>query len=285
MIIVTGANGKLGREIVESLLTRVPASQIGVSVRKPEEASGFAARGVRVRAGDFADAGSLAWAFEGASQLLLISSNSSGDAAVTHHRNAIEAARAAGAERIVYTSQMGSNPRSPFGPMPDHAATEALLAESDGAFISLRNGFYTASGMMLLGNALETGELVAPADGPVAWTAHSDLAEVAALALTGDALDGITPPLTASETLDLAGIAAIAGEMNGKTIRRVVVSDEEFVARMVARGVPDERAAFVLGMFEAMRNGEFAALDPTLGYLLGRAPLSVRDVVASSIAA
>lgn len=64
MIIVTGANGQLGRGIVENLLRLVPASEVGVSVRKPEQAAALAARGVRVRAGDFADAAGLAGAFE-----------------------------------------------------------------------------------------------------------------------------------------------------------------------------------------------------------------------------
>ena len=49
MIIVTGATGQLGRRIVERLLTRVPAHQVGVSVRDPGKAQALADRGVRVR--------------------------------------------------------------------------------------------------------------------------------------------------------------------------------------------------------------------------------------------
>lgn len=51
---------------------------------------------------------------------------------------------------------------------------------------------------MLMGQALETGKISAPEDGPVSWTAHSDLAEAAVIALTDEGrLNGITPPLTA----------------------------------------------------------------------------------------
>ena len=75
MIIVTGASGQLGRAIVEQLLERVPATQIGASVRDPEKVADLAGRGVRVRKGDFAEPPSLAHAFEGASRLLLVSSN------------------------------------------------------------------------------------------------------------------------------------------------------------------------------------------------------------------
>ena len=64
MIIVTGANGQLGRAFAERLLERVPTAQIGVSVRDPEKARDLDERGVRVRRGDFDDAASLAHAFE-----------------------------------------------------------------------------------------------------------------------------------------------------------------------------------------------------------------------------
>ena len=49
MIIVTGATGQLGRAIVEHLLARVPADQLGVSVRDPDRAGELAARPARSR--------------------------------------------------------------------------------------------------------------------------------------------------------------------------------------------------------------------------------------------
>lgn len=283
MIIITGANGQLGRQVTERLLERVPADQIGVSVREPEKARGLEERGVRVRRGDFTDPASLAQAFEGASQVLIVSTATTGEEAVRQHRNAIDAAISAGAGRILYTSHMGSNPASPFPPMPDHAATEAALRESGVAFTSLRNGFYAASALLQLGDAVETGELSAPEDGPVSWTAHADLAEVAAIALTEDGLDGITPDLTSSEDMDLAGIAAIASELTGREIRRVVVSDEEYRAGLSDRGLPDPVVDMILGLFAASRQGEFANVDPTLERLIGRPPTPLRDVLEAEI--
>ena len=283
MIIVTGANGQLGRALVERLLERVPSGQIGVSVRDPEQARGLEERGIRVRRGDFADAASLAHAFEGASQVLIISSNTSGEAAVRHHRTAIDAARTAGARRILYTSHMGSSPSSPFPPMPDHAATEAVLRDSGVAFTVLRNGYYASSALWLLGDALETGELAAPEDGPISWTAHADLAEAAAIALAGESLDGVTPDLTGSEAIDMAGVAAIASELTGRPIRRVVVPDAEHRTGLVARGVPEPAADMLLGLFEASRQGEFANVDPMLARLIGRPPTPLRDVLKVAI--
>ena len=273
MIVVTGATGLLGGAVVERLLGKVPAAEIGVSVRDPAKATALADRGVRVRRGDYDDAASLAHAFEGAEQLLLVSAAATGEPALRQHATAIEAVRAAGVRRIVYTSHMGANPASAFAPMPDHAATEALLADSGLAFTALRNGFYTSSGRMLLGQAFETGELAAPADGPVSWTAHDDLAEAAAIVLTDEGrFEGPTPPLTGSAALDLAGLAA---EVIGRPIRRTVLTDAQY-----REALPEPVAEMLLGLFAASRAGEFAAVDPTLGELLGRPPLTVRDVLA-----
>ncbi|WP_051022543.1 NAD(P)H-binding protein [Nocardia pneumoniae] len=283
MIIVTGANGKLGRAVTERLLERVPAARIGVSVRVPDGARDLEDRGVRVRRGDFADPAGLAHAFEGASKVLVVSTDSTGETAVRHHRVAIEAAVAAGAARVVYTSHMGANPSSPFAPMPDHAATEAALRECGVAFTALRNGFYAASAAMLLGAALHTGELTAPEDGPVAWTAHADLAEAAALALTEDELDGMTPALTGSEAIDLTGVAAIAARLTGRPIRRVVVTEAEYRASLLARGLPESAADLLLGLFAASRLGHFASTDSTLARLLGRPPVPLADILRATV--
>jgi len=279
MIIVTGATGQLGSVVVERLLARAPATEIGVSVRDPGKATALAERGVRVRRGDFDDAASMAHAFEGATQLLLVSAATTGAAALRQHRTAIDAARAAGVRRIVYTSHMGADPTSPFAPMVDHAATEALLRDSGLAFTALRNGFYTASGRMLLGRALETGEVAAPPDGPVSWTAHDDLADAAAIVLLTDEgrFEGATPPLTGAAAVDLAGLAAIAAEVTGRPITRTVVTDAQYREQL---GVPEPVADMLLGLFAASRAGAFAAVEPTLEQLLGRPPLTVREVLA-----
>ncbi len=138
---------------------------------------------------------------------------------------------------------------------------------------------------MLLGSALQTGELVAPEDGPVSWTAHGDLAEAAAIVLAEEGrFDGVTPPLTGAEALDLADVAALASSVSGRTIKRVTVSDEEYRAGLVSHGVPEEQAELLVGLFRASRAGEFAEVSPVLGELLGRTPVSVREVLAAALA-
>lgn len=280
MIIVTGANGQLGQAVVEGLLTYLPADQIVASVRDPAKATALAQRGVSVRAGDFTNSDELTKAFHGATQVLVISVDKLGETAFRMHHTAIEAARAAGAQRILYTSHMGARADSPFVPAADHAATEAFLADGSVPFTSLRHGFYAESMLHMIGQGLKSGELRVPEDGPVSWTTRADLAEADAILLAqAGRLNGITPPLTALEAVKMADLAAIASEITGRDIRHVTVSDSEWREAKVAQGVPAPVAELLLGSYLASRRGDFAAVDPTLETLLGRPPQTMRDVL------
>ncbi len=282
MIIITGANGALGRAVVENVLLRVGADQIGVSVRDPAQAEALAQRGVRVRRGDFTEPTTLPHAFEGASQVLLVSVNALGPEAVAQHGVAIAAARTAGAQRILYTSHIGARPDSPVAFAPDHAATEELLRDSGLPFTSLRNGFYANTAKMLLQQALATGTLVSPEDGPVNWTAPADLAEAAAVILTQDGVfEGPTPPLAASRAIDLDELAAIGSEVHGRKISHVTLSEGAYRDSLIAQGTPEQFAGFFLSMFAASRRGDFATDDLTLERLIGHPTTSVGDVLAS----
>jgi uncharacterized protein YbjT (DUF2867 family) len=288
MIIVTGATGHLGAQIVDLLLNRLPASAVGVSVRDPGKARGLADRGVRVRAGDFTDPDSLAYAFEGADQVLVISAAIRGGGAFDANRVAIDAATAAGVGRVLYTSHQAASADSLFPPQRVHAATEHHLARQGVPFTALRNGFYANALGIHLDSALSTGRIVVPEDGPVSWTAHEDLAEAAAIALVegeGEDLDGISAPLTASTALDLGEVAEVLSSLTGRTITRVTVSDDEWRASAIERGLPPLVADFSLGMFQAARRGEFAVTDGTLETVIGHATAPVEHTLRQLLAA
>jgi uncharacterized protein YbjT (DUF2867 family) len=284
MIIITGATGALNGATVDHLLDRVPASEIAVAVRDPAKAQRFAERGIAVRHGDYADPASLPGAFEGADQLLLVSSNDPGADAVSLHRVAIDAAVAAGVGRILYTSHQGAAPDNPFAPGRVHFATEQLLAGSGIAWTSLRNGFYAHSLTWLMGPWRETDRITVPADGPVSWTAREDAAEAAAIILaSGGAYDGPTT-LTANAAPTFAEIATIVSELTGPTIERVLMDPQEWLAAQLAAGQSEVVAGFTLPLYEAAEQGFFAGVDPLLGVLLGREPRTVRELLAEPAA-
>ncbi len=279
-VVITGATGHLGRGIVENLLSRIPAARIVASVRDAGKASDLAAKGIEVRRGDFADAGSLAQAFSGADQVLIVSADKLGAEALRLHRTAIGAARAAGVRRVLYTSHMGARAGSPFLPANQHAGTEADLQAGGMAYTSLRHGFYIESCLHMIRDGLRAGELRTPEDGPISWTARGDLAEADAAILAGEeGWDGIAPPLTAGEAVTMAEIAAIASEVTGREVRHTTISDAQWRDAKVAGGMPALYADLLLGTFQAARRGDFAATDPMLGKLLGRTPRTMRDAL------
>lgn len=286
MIVVTGANGRLGRLVVDRLLARVPAERIGASVREPGKAEDLAARGVRVRRGSFSDPANLADAFEGATQVLIVSIDSLGEGAVAQVRAAIDAAAAAGARRILYTSHMGASHTSRFQACRDHAANEDALGKSGVPFTALRNGFYATSAAQFLGHTAASGQIALPADGPVSWTAHADLAEAAATILAEEGrFEGPTPPLTADRTYGFEAMAPMLERITGRAVTRVTVPDEAFRDGLTEHGVPAEMADALLGIFAASRDGEFSAVDPTLADLLGRAPIGLETVLSEELSA
>ncbi|KQQ21948.1 NAD(P)-dependent oxidoreductase [Rathayibacter sp. Leaf299] len=279
MIIVTGATGALNGATVDHLLDSVPASAIAVVARDPSKAARFAERGVEVRVGDYADPASLPAAFDGADQLLLVSSSDPRADAVALHRIAVEAAVAAGVGRVLYTSHQGAAADTPFGPGRDHAATERLLAESGLAWTSLRNGFYAHSLGLFLGPWQETGVIEVPSDGRVSWTAREDESEAAARLLLSESPHDGPITLTATEAPTFEEIARIAAEIGGRPVELRVLGDDEWVAARVAAGQPEFLVRFTLGMHQAAEGGFFAGTGPELGRLLGRAPRSVRDLL------
>lgn len=283
MIVVTGATGGLGGATVEHLLKRMPTDQIGVSVREAAKAQHLADRGVRVRQGSYEEPAALRDSFAGADQVLLVSGNDPTADMVHLHRNAIDAAVAAGARRILYTSQHGAVPGNPYPASDIHRAAEAVLADRGVAWTALRNGAYGPLDQVL-GPWQRTGEIAQPADGPVPYTDRGDVAEAVAVILAGDrSFDGPVN-LTAPTAVTFDDLATIASDLTGRTVQRTVLDDEQWVAEQLMSGVPEQAARFMLTWYQASRAGYFAEADPLLAQLLGREPRSAADRLAADIA-
>ena len=117
-------------------------------------------------------------------------------------------------------------------------------------------------------------------------TTTNDLAEAAAIILAEPSrFDGPTPPLTGAEALDLSDMAGIATDLSGRRVQRETITEEDQRNKMAARGVPGPVIEIGLGLYAASQKGEFAAVDPTLATLLGRPPVTMRDLIALKLRA
>ncbi|WP_459804288.1 NAD(P)H-binding protein [Herbidospora sp. RD11066] len=244
MYAVTAATGNLGRLILD----RLKGDVIAV-VRDPSRVP----PGVEARPGDYDDPAGLRAAFAGVDRLLLISSPEL-DAArrIAHHRNAVEAAVAAGVRSIVYTSFLGADTVA-TGLTEAHHATEKLITESGLAATFLRNPFY---GDAFLPQVTD-GVIRSSTAGRGLNTAfRTDLAQAAVNALTGDDHEGraydLTGPLwTYPQVAEALGVAY-----------------EE---------VPDAAPGPMAWLNGLVRAGAMERQTPDLEILLGRPAESVAD--------
>jgi NAD(P)H dehydrogenase (quinone) len=104
MILVTGANGHLGRAIVNSLLSKgVDPHEIIGLVREEAKTLDLKEKGITLRVGDYDWYPTLVKAFEGVEKLILVSGRDL-TARIEQHDNVVTAAQEAGVKHLLYTS-------------------------------------------------------------------------------------------------------------------------------------------------------------------------------------
>jgi NAD(P)H dehydrogenase (quinone) len=274
-IAITGATGQLGRHAIAAFKAR-GAAPVAL-VRDPAKAADL---GIEVRAFDYTTADPAA--LKGVDTLVLISSNDFNDRA-GQHRNVIEAAKAAGVTRIVYTSILKGD-ASPMILAQDHIATEAALTASGIPATILRNGWYTENYTGALGAAIQDGAIIgASGEGRVSSAARKDYAEAIAVTALDDAHAGKTYELagdTAHSGADFAAAVALAA---GKPVAFVPMSQADYAKALQGFGLP-EGFAQVLADSDA-RSGEGALLDEsgTLSRLIGRPTTPIAETIKAAL--
>lgn len=237
MIAMTGATGQLGQLVVENLLNTFPANQIVAIVRNPAKAQTLSDKGLVVRQGDYNDEASLTRALQGVDKLLLISGSEVGQRAA-QHRNAINAAKAAGVKFIAYTSLLHAD-KSPLGLHVEHVATEKMLAESGIPHALLRNGWYTENYLASAPPAIEHGVFIGAAgDGKIASASRADYAAAAAQVMRNEGHAGKVYELAGDKAWTLSELAAELSKQSGKPVSYQNLSEADFAAALKGVGLP-----------------------------------------------
>jgi len=283
--VVTGATGHLGRLVVEHLLADgVPAAEIVATGRRTDRLADLAAQGVRVVAVDYERPETLAAAVEGADVVLLVSGSEVGRR-VAQHRAVIEAAQAAGVGRIVYTSAPHAD-TSALVLAPEHKATEELLRASGLTTTILRNGWYTENYVGDVQQAAASGEIVAAVgDGRVASAPRDDYAAAAAVVLRTPGHEGAVYELSGDVAWSFADLAAAAAEVLGRPVVYRPVPSEQRRAGLLAAGLDEGTAGFVVALEENTRDGLLAETTGDLARLIGRPTTPLADALRAALAA
>ncbi|MGV3553188.1 SDR family oxidoreductase [Rhizobium sp.] len=278
-LLVTGASGQLGQLVLDALLARgVSASDIIATTRDPSKLATYAAKGIDVRAADFDNAELTAKAFAGADRLALISTDALDDKGTRQKQQiaAVNAAKAAGVKHIVYTSLPDAE-SSKIIFAPDHLNTEKAIKESGLTYTLLRNTWYQENMFMSLPNVLKSGHwYTSSGAGKIAHIARADCAEALAAALASGSTESKTYTLTGSTLLSTDEVAALAGEVTGKKIEVIHLSDEQLAGGMKAAGVPDFLIPTLVSFDTATREGHLGARTDDFETLTGNKPKPFR---------
>jgi NAD(P)H dehydrogenase (quinone) len=283
--VVTGATGHLGRLVVQHLLADgVPAADIVATGRRTERLADLAEQGVRVAAVDYGRPETIAAAVEGADVVLLVSGSEVGQR-VEQHRAVIEAAKGAGVRRLVYTSAPQAD-TSPLVLAPEHKATEEILRASGLTFTILRNGWYTENYVGDVQQAAASGEIVAAVgDGRVASAPRDDFAAAAAVVLRTEGHDDAVYELSGDVAWGFDDLAAAASEVLGRPVVFRAVTSEERRAGLLAAGLDEGTAGFVVALDENTRDGLLAGTSGDLARLVGRPTTPLADALRAALAA
>jgi uncharacterized protein YbjT (DUF2867 family) len=280
-VLVIGATGALGSEVVRALVAR------GVDVRSmSRRTEGPSGRdgGEFVRA-DLRDADSLIPAFAGVARAFIVSSPARDQ--VELETNAIVAAEHAGVRHVVKVSNL------PIvglegGLHGNHRALERRLEASSSTSTVVQPSFFASVLERQIG-LLRKGRFVLPTgDGPIAWIDPRDIAEVVATVLADP-----DPPLgalrlTGPEALTAAALVRRIEQATGTEIALLQPDLAAWQDGLVSGGMDPWLAESTVHLYEAVASGALADVSPDVERVLGRPPRAIdewlRDVLVPRLA-
>lgn len=273
MILVTGATGKVGQEVVRQLAAaNVPVRAL---VRDPMRASDIRLPGVEIAVGDLAAPDTLDKALSGIDRVFLLSAADPEQVAL--QGNAIDASKRAGVRHVVKVSVAGG-PDSGTQIGRWHWTTEKQLESSGIGFTMLRPNLFMQQTLTLAPSIAATGSFSVPmGTGEVAMVDTRDVAAVAVRALTTDGHDRKIYDLTGPEALSFDAMADLISEAIGKRVSYVHVPPEYARKQMLADGVPRWLADDMLVLFSTFREGYGSAVSQTVEKVTGQKPRTFRQ--------
>jgi uncharacterized protein YbjT (DUF2867 family) len=274
MIVVTGATGQAGSEVVRALAAR--GDRVRAFVRDPGPARRKLGEGVELAVGDLADPRSVRAALDGAEALFL--SCADDPRRVGWETSAIDAAVAAGVRRIVKLSAVGAEPGSPVTFWDWHGQVERHLRASGTGWVILRSSWYMSNLLAAAAQVAAESRLYAPAgQARVAMIDPRDVGAAAAALLSSPGHEGRTYLVTGPEAITFTEAAAGLSAATGRGIEFTDIPGEAAEQAMIAGGVPAFAAGQIIRIFAQLRQGADRRVTATVQALTGSAP---RDFAA-----
>lgn len=291
-VLLTGVDGNLGGYAADFLLNLTEQTNIVLGGYSEPALEKYADQGIETRQMNFNHAEGLAEKFDCIDTVALISMPFVGAKRQAAHRNVVDAAKAAGVKKIIYTSLVNAaDPTNPSVEKIDHAYTEAYIEASGLDYIFLRNSQYAEA---MITNYFTFVHMNAPlsnsqGDGKMAYISRKDCAKAVAHALVADDIHHSIQNINGPELLTMAEFVEIGNQVTGNNITYKAITDEENYAIFDAMGVPrttegefrkDSEAPYssdgMVTFAQAIREGKMDTFTDDFEKLTGDKALTVR---------
>lgn len=268
-ILVTGAPGNVGSEVVRELLAL--GADFRVAAFNPDAARETLGAATDIVHFDFLKPETFAAAFDGIERMFLVRppalSNVKRDIAP-----AIHSAVSAGVRHIVFLSLQGvENNR-----IVPHYKIEQAILESGVAYTFLRASFFMQNLSTTHRDEIrERNEIAVPmGKAQTSFIDVRDIAAVAARALTEEGHENRMYTLTGGQALDYHEVAAKLSAELARPIAYTNPSALGFLRQQVSAGRPFGFAFVMTALYTLTRMGNAKDITPDVENLLGRPPIA-----------
>jgi uncharacterized protein YbjT (DUF2867 family) len=271
MILVTGATGTVGSEVVRLL---VAAGQtVRAFVRSPQKAS-QKLRGLNVEQvqGQFESADTLRKALDGVDRLFLLSSGAQNLEA--NEPRVVEEAKRYGVKHVVKLSVMGADRQPGITLERLHRGVEKKLESSGMKWTFLRPSAFMSNMLNNAASIKQQGKFFGPfGKGKLAYVDPRDVAAVAAKVLAGPSgHEGKAYVLTGAEALTQAQVAEKLARAVGRKVEFVDVPAQMAKQGMLHVGLPAPAVEMVLELAALIRDGKAGAVTQEVERITGSRP-------------
>ena len=302
-ILLNGVDGNFGSRSARVLLEKYPHEALIFTAPTKNGLEKYQAMGIETRIADFNNAEKLTEAFKDADTVILISMPFVGPKRRAAHKIAIDAAVAAGVNKLVYTSIVGAGHEDINAyEVNDHVWTERYIKKQPIHYLILRDSQYAEAMVSTFVEAVEnTNGIIRNnmGDGKMAFVSRDDCALAAACAAMSVGSSGaclvraaaITSSVPA-ELLTIAQYMAIASEVTGKKTEYQYINDDEMYEFFDSIGVPrtteemwaDTAKNFpfcsdgMVSFGRAIRLNQMSTFTDDFEKLTGQKPITVREM-------